>query len=124
MTTPTPAGSTPTGQAGPRPGQGCRTPTVARGPGALWHGEGPAPAWGGRRAQEFTQLTLDTYGRTCWLCGLPGATSCDHVIPRGKGGHPYSLANAAPAHGRCNYSRGDRDVAPAAELIESSLGFF
>lgn len=97
---------------------------IPRGPGLLWTGDTPAPEWGGRRAQEFTLLTLETYGTTCWLCGLPGATTCDHVIARSRGGHPYDLRNTAPAHGRCNYARGNRDVIAADQIVESSIEFF
>lgn len=67
-------------------------------------------AWGGRQAQLFTRLVLQTYGRTCHLCGLPGATTADHKIPRSKGGERYALSNAAPAHGSCNSARGDRSL--------------
>lgn len=97
---------------------------LPRGPGHMWDGDTAAPAWGGRRAQEFTLYVLAEYGTTCWLCGLPNATTVDHVIPRSKGGHPYDIRNAAPAHARCNYARGNRDALSADQIVESSLGFF
>jgi 5-methylcytosine-specific restriction endonuclease McrA len=66
--------------------------------------------WGGRRVQVFTRLVLQTYGTTCHLCGRPGAHTTDHLIPRSKGGAPFDLTNARPAHGSCNYARNNRDL--------------
>lgn len=66
--------------------------------------------WGGRRAQLFTRTVLATYGRTCHLCGLPGATTADHETPRSKGGDPWSIDNGRPAHYSCNSKRGDMDL--------------
>lgn len=63
-------------------------------------------AWGGAEAQALTALTLATYGTVCHLCGRPGATTADHVLPRSRGGENV-LANLRPAHGRCNSSRGN-----------------
>ncbi|MBF6483855.1 HNH endonuclease [Nocardia otitidiscaviarum] len=63
-------------------------------------------SWTGRRAQALRALTLATYGITCHLCGRPGATTADHVIPRSRGGSD-SLANLRPAHLTCNSMRGD-----------------
>lgn len=42
--------------------------------------------------------------RGCVLCGLPGANSADHVVPRSQGG-TEELFNLAPAHLSCNSSR-------------------
>ncbi|WP_375544243.1 HNH endonuclease [Pseudoclavibacter albus] len=101
-----------------------KTPTpLKRGPGAR-QPPGPTPEWQGREAQRYTALTLAHYGTTCWLCGLPGATTADHVIPRSRGGAVYDLANLAPAHKRCNESRGNRDAAGADAFIEHGAGFF
>lgn len=97
--------------------------TPRRGPGSMAE-PGSSTEWGGRRVRPFTQLVLETYGTTCWLCGFPGANSVDHVIPRSKGGALYDVANAAPAHRRCNYSRGDRDATDAALLVEDGTQFF
>lgn len=69
----------------------------------------PEGTWSGRRALLLTRECLATYGRTCHLCGTPGATTADHVIPRAKGG-PNTLANLRPAHHGCNASRGDRTM--------------
>jgi 5-methylcytosine-specific restriction endonuclease McrA len=95
-----------------------------RGQGLLADPAAPPERWGGRKAQAYVVLCLDTYGRVCWLCRLPGATSADHVIPRAKGGAVYDLANLAPAHKKCNESRGSRlPVGPAA-IIENGMAFF
>ena len=43
-------------------------------------------------------------GYVCWLCGLPGADSVDHVIPRSRGGTDDD-DNLRAAHLRCNSGR-------------------
>jgi 5-methylcytosine-specific restriction endonuclease McrA len=40
----------------------------------------------------------------CWICGLPGATTIDHIVPRARGGDD-SDENLRAAHGRCNSAR-------------------
>lgn len=97
---------------------------LRHGPGSLADSTLPPERWGGRKAQQYVQLTLAEYGTVCWLCGLPGATSADHVIPRSKGGAVYDLDNLGPSHKRCNESRGNRDVTGPASIIESGLEFF
>lgn len=67
------------------------------------------PTWSGRYAQRLTKLTLAVYGTTCHLCGKPGATTADHVVPRHNGGSD-SIHNLRPAHSRCNSSRQDQPV--------------
>lgn len=57
-----------------------------------------------RRRLALVRLVLATKGRTCHLCGLPGATSADHVIPWSHGG-PNALENLEPAHQGCNSVR-------------------
>lgn len=94
------------------------------GDGALRDPELPAEEWGGRKAQQYVRLTLAEYGVRCWLCGLTGATTADHVIPRSKGGAVYDLRNLAPAHKKCNESRGNRDAEGPAAVIESGLEWF
>lgn len=63
-------------------------------------------AWGGRRVQALRAATLRTYGTVCHLCGKDGADTADHVRPRVHGGLDV-LENLRPAHGPCNYARGD-----------------
>lgn len=95
----------------------------SRGPGLLASVDAPAERWGGRKAQQYVRLTLETYGTVCWLCGFPGANTADHVIPRSLGGAVYDLANLAPAHKRCNESRGNR---PATDYstVEDGTDWF
>lgn len=99
-------------------------PQLGRGPGAYADPDAPAQQWGGRRAQQWVRKTLETYGYTCWLCGLPGADSADHVIPRSLGGAVYDLANLGPSHKRCNFARGNRPAEGAGQIVESGLAFF
>jgi 5-methylcytosine-specific restriction endonuclease McrA len=94
-----------------------------RGPGLLADPSAPAEAWGGRKAQEYTQLCLATYGTMCWLCRLPGATTADHIVPRSRGGAVYDIRNLGPAHKRCNESRGNRPP-EEYDLIEDGTGWF
>ena len=63
------------------------------------------PPWGGRLAARLTAMTLATKGTRCHLCGLDGATSADHVVPRSQGGLD-DVANLEPAHKLCNSLRG------------------
>jgi 5-methylcytosine-specific restriction endonuclease McrA len=75
-------------------------------------GNTPPPGmrpWEGRYRQQLTRATLRQYGRTCHLCGQPGATTADHVIPRSKGGTD-ALSNLRPAHFHCNRMRWDKPL--------------
>lgn len=69
------------------------------------------PTWGGRHAQRITRETLRRWGNVCHLCGQPGATTADHLIPRSKGGTDSVEDNCRPAHYGCNVVRGDKDLA-------------
>ncbi len=79
---------------------------------------------GGRANQRMLQLTLEAYGWVCHLClrpirsdlprRHPDGPTRDHVIPTSKGG-PDTLENSRPAHGRCNFRRGNRPL--TAELL-------
>jgi 5-methylcytosine-specific restriction endonuclease McrA len=69
-------------------------------------------------------MTLAEYGTTCWLCGLPGSNSADHIIPRSKGGAVYDLVNLGPSHRSCNSARGNRDATDANHIVEDGLAFF
>lgn len=63
-----------------------------------------------RRRRQLVALVLRVKGRTCHLCGLPGATTADHVVPHSHGG-PNTLDNLEPAHQGCNSSRQDLPLA-------------
>lgn len=97
---------------------------VPHGPGLLADPAGPRQRWGGSKAQRYTRDTLATYGRVCWLCGLPGADTADHVIPKSLNGAVYDLANLAPAHSACNKARGNRPRVAPAIPIESGMAYF
>lgn len=97
---------------------------VPHGPGVLADPAAPLEKWGGRKAQQYVVATLETYGRVCWLCGLPGANSADHVIPRSKGGAVYDLANLGPSHRKCNESRGNREARGIEQIIEDGRAWF
>lgn len=69
-----------------------------------WSWEGNA-----RRRMGLVRLVLQLKGRRCHLCGLPGATTADHLIPHSHGG-PNTLDNLEPAHQGCNSARGARPL--------------
>jgi 5-methylcytosine-specific restriction endonuclease McrA len=69
---------------------------------------GGSKRWGSSRSRDLAKLMLATYGDVCWLCGQPGATTVDHVVPLQYGGSPYDLTNVRPAHSACNTARGNR----------------
>jgi len=58
------------------------------------------------RYQQARKQILKRDRGICWLCGRPGATTADHVVPLSKGGHPFDPANLRAAHRSCNSSRG------------------
>jgi hypothetical protein len=97
---------------------------LPRGPGLLAAPDAKPERWGGRRAQAYVALTLAEYGTLCWLCGLPGSNSADHVIPTSLGGAVYDLRNLGPSHRSCNYARGNRDAKHEATPVESGAAFF
>lgn len=100
-----------------------RLPRGRRGLGKLANPEEPKAHWSGQKAMDWVKLVLVTYGPVCWLCGLPGSDTADHVIPRVHGGAVYDLDNLAPAHRRCNESRGSRP-AEAYSLVEDGQHYF
>lgn len=77
------------------------------------------PCWRGRYCTGKTRRTLTTKGRTCWLCGLDGADTADHVIPRSRFGTDDDQ-NLMPAHDLCNKARGNELVTEYADRITAS----
>lgn len=61
--------------------------------------------WNGRRVTELRAAVLSSHGTVCHLCGMPGADTADHILPRALGGTD-DLDNLRPAHKSCNSSRG------------------
>lgn len=70
---------------------------------------GSMPRLRGRGLQALIRVVLDEYGNVCHLCGKPGATTIDHIVPVVHGGD-NSLDNLRPAHLSCNSSRGARSL--------------
>lgn len=97
---------------------------MTHGPGVYADPAAPPEKWGGRRAQAYVIETLLRYGSVCWLCGLPGANSADHIIPISLGGAVYDLDNLGPSHRKCNYARGNRAAAAASQPVENGEAFF
>jgi 5-methylcytosine-specific restriction endonuclease McrA len=62
----------------------------------------------GRPWRRLRAAVLD-HSDVCWLCGLPGADTVDHILPLSQ--HPelaHDRSNLAPAHGRCTSRKGRR----------------
>lgn len=97
---------------------------LRHGPGAYRDPDVPAEKWGGKKSQQYVAATLELYGRVCILCGLPGANSADHIIPRSEGGAVYDLNNLGPAHRGCNYSRQAKPLRTADIPIENGMDHF
>jgi hypothetical protein len=41
----------------------------------------PRPTWNGRRVTAAIRWVIARDSGICWLCGHPGANSCDHILP-------------------------------------------
>lgn len=55
----------------------------------------------------------------CWICGLPGADSVDHVVPLDRGG-TNDPSNLRPAHMHpCNRAKGTKAHAPVVRRSSS-----
>lgn len=84
--------------------------------------------WNGRGVRRLIDLTLQTKGTTCHLCGLGGADSADHNPPRqdlvdAGVPDPDHPAYLYPAHLACNKRRKRRPITPElrAELLAARL---
>lgn len=67
----------------------------------------------GRRTRTFKRLRQRVLESSdiCWLCGLPGADTVDHIVPLSVAPHLGEVAeNLRAAHRTCNSSRGARFV--------------
>ena len=62
-----------------------------------------------RKTHRWQQLRLTILESSdvCWLCGQPGATEVDHILPYKH--FPelvFDISNLRPAHKKCNSSKG------------------
>src|SRR6266498_1883811 len=64
---------------------------------------GTARERGYDREYDENRAILLSKPQNCWKCGLPGADSADHVIPRSTSGL-YALSNLKPILYSCNLS--------------------
>lgn len=70
----------------------------------------------GRCSRPFRRARAEVLSQSdvCWLCGYPGATTVDHVIPlrvlreTGQMHLANAVGNLRPAHLSCNSRRQDR----------------
>lgn len=61
----------------------------------------------GRIWQRIRRQVLAT-SDICWICGKPGSSSVDHVVPVSLDpGRALDPTNVRPAHLTCNSSRGN-----------------
>jgi 5-methylcytosine-specific restriction endonuclease McrA len=58
----------------------------------------------GRAGQRLNRLVIHRDHGICWLCGLPGADTVDHIVGLADGG-TNQLDNLRAAHLSCNCSR-------------------
>ena len=83
----------------------------------------PTPRGGSRPWRRKVTQVIRRDSGICHLCGQPGATSADHLIPVAHGGSD-NLDNLAAAHPHCNRVRGKRPIATArAELQPDNTGW-
>lgn len=83
-------------------------------------------AMSGKARRAFTLKILSVYGWNCCICGLsisPGEESCQHVIPRSKGG-VTTVDNCKPAHRRCNFALGAKHSEGVEGIIYNGLAKF
>ena len=76
---------------------------------------------GGSRWRRLVAQVLEEDGDICWLCGKPGATSGDHVIPVSVAPDlELDRGNVRMAHERCNKRRGARPAIVQAPRVRTS----
>jgi len=77
--------------------------------------QGPK-VWSGHAVKVAKKQVLEAYGSTCHLCGLPGANTVDHLIPRSvRPDLMFDLENMRPAHLSCNSGRKVRPLVQAEQ---------
>lgn len=80
-----------------------------------------------KKRKAFTLELIRIYGNLCCLCGLRikrGEESCEHLIPRSKGGRT-TIENCRPAHIRCNSAKRDREYkGPSSVIYDATASLF
>lgn len=80
-----------------------------------------------KHRKAFTLELIRIYGNLCCLCGLRikrGEESCEHLIPRSKGGRT-TIENCRPAHIRCNSAKRDREYkGPSSVIYDATARLF
>ncbi|WP_083940853.1 HNH endonuclease [Schaalia vaccimaxillae] len=80
----------------------------------------------GKWRRSFTLELVRRYGAVCCICGLPikpADVSCQHVVPRSKGGRT-TFENCRPAHKSCNYSLKAKATDGPAGVVHDGLSKF
>jgi len=85
----------------------------------------------GRTWRRFVALCKRELPPVCHLCGKlidmrlhwndPESWTIDHITPLALGGAPEDLANAAPAHRKCNSKKGARLNYPPKKPKQSRI---
>ena len=73
------------------------------------------PTLTGRPWRRLRLAVLERDGAVCHLCGQPGATTVDHLVPAHLGGRD-ELENLAAAHVSCNAAKGARVPLPRSRI--------
>jgi 5-methylcytosine-specific restriction endonuclease McrA len=61
----------------------------------------------GPNVAAYDAAVFEAYGRTCHLCGRPGADTVDHLTPTSVDpSRRWEVGNGRPAHRSCNSERG------------------
>lgn len=65
-----------------------------------------------KKRRQLLDTVIAIHGMICCICAEPialGSESLQHVKPRSKGGTD-DISNLRPAHKRCNFALGDREL--------------
>src|SRR3954453_5249568 len=76
-----------------------------------WHSQLGVPY----RVYRKRRAMVLSASRVCHICGGPGATTVDHVVPLDRGGRS-TLANLKPAHSYCNAGKREREMASGPRI--------